>query len=73
LSFREDRATVRTAWGDRLDVFDDPLGRGVGRTGIHELPVSEVMWRLSGGDDPAFAPRRYHELAFSSPQITVED
>jgi FkbM family methyltransferase len=53
LSFREDRATVRTAWGDRLDVFDDPLGRGVGRTGIHELPVSEVMWRLSGGDDLA--------------------
>jgi FkbM family methyltransferase len=53
LSFREHRATVRTAWGDRLEVFDDPIGRGIGRMGVHELPVSEVMWRLSGGDELA--------------------
>jgi FkbM family methyltransferase len=53
LRFQEHRATVRTAWGDRLEVFVDPIGRGIGRMGVHELSVSEVMWRLSGGDDLA--------------------
>lgn len=32
---------------------DDSIGAGIARTGIHELGVSEVMWRLADGDELA--------------------
>lgn len=36
---------ARTPWGE-IRVADDVLGRGIARTGVHELAVSEVIWRL---------------------------
>jgi FkbM family methyltransferase len=43
---------VRTPWCE-MRVGDDSLGRGIARMGVHELAVSEVIWRLSEGDDLA--------------------
>jgi protein-L-isoaspartate O-methyltransferase len=43
---------VRTPWCE-MQVGDDSLGRGIARMGVHELAVSEVIWRLSEGDDLA--------------------
>jgi FkbM family methyltransferase len=31
----------------------DKLGAGIARIGVHELAVSELIWRLAGGDDLA--------------------
>jgi FkbM family methyltransferase len=39
------RERVRTPWCE-MRVADDVLGRGIARTGVHELAVSEVIWRL---------------------------
>jgi len=55
------RATVRgsepvveTPWGCPLQISqDDVIGAGIARTGIHELGVSETMWRLTGRQDLA--------------------
>jgi FkbM family methyltransferase len=45
---------VQTPWGCRMRVArEDVLGAGIARTGIHELGVSEVMWRLADGDELA--------------------
>jgi FkbM family methyltransferase len=45
---------VRTPWGCELQVARaDKLGAGIARTGVHELAVSEVIWRLAGGDELA--------------------
>lgn len=43
---------VRTPWCE-MRVADDMIGRGIARMGVHELAVSEVIWRLSEGDDLA--------------------
>ncbi len=43
---------VRTPWAE-MRVTDDVLGRGIARTGVHELAVSEVIWRLVGPSDLA--------------------
>lgn len=32
---------------------DDTIGAGIARMGVHELSVSETMWRLAAGDDLA--------------------
>jgi FkbM family methyltransferase len=46
-----DEPLVRTSWGARLRVARaDRLGAGIARTGVHELAVSEMIWRLAGGD-----------------------
>jgi FkbM family methyltransferase len=45
---------VPLPWGDRLEV--DPresVGSGIARTGVHELAVTEAIWRLAGADDLA--------------------
>jgi FkbM family methyltransferase len=42
---------VRTPWGTRMLVArEDTIGAGIARMGVHELAVSEAMWRLAGGD-----------------------
>ncbi len=46
---------VQTPWGcPMLIARNDHLGAGIARTGVHELAVSETMWRLSESDDLAF-------------------
>lgn len=51
---REPEPLVRTPWGAELRVARaDALGAGIARTGVHELAVSEVIWRLAGGDELA--------------------
>lgn len=45
---------VRLPWGDRISVdADESVGSGIARTGVHELRVSEVIWRLTGNTDVA--------------------
>jgi FkbM family methyltransferase len=45
---------VPTPWGLPMRVaLADKLGAGIARTGVHELAVSELMWRLAAGDDLA--------------------
>jgi FkbM family methyltransferase len=45
---------VPTPWGLALQVaLADKLGAGIARTGVHELAVSELMWRLAAGDELA--------------------
>jgi FkbM family methyltransferase len=46
------REAVRTPW-TRMRVADDVLGRGLVRTGVHELAVSETIWRLADPGDLA--------------------
>lgn len=46
--------TVRTLPGFPIEVdTGERIGWGIARLGIHELPVSEAMWRLTGPDDLA--------------------
>ncbi len=45
---------VQTPWGCRMLVArSDTIGSGIARTGVHELAVTETMWRLSEKDDLA--------------------
>jgi FkbM family methyltransferase len=46
------REVIRTPW-TRMRVADDVLGRGLARTGVHELAVSETIWRLAEPGDLA--------------------
>jgi FkbM family methyltransferase len=46
------REVIRTPW-TRMRVAADVLGRGLARTGVHELAVSETIWRLAEPDDLA--------------------
>jgi len=47
-------ALVQTPWGCPVLVSrEDAIGAGIARTGVHELAVSETMWRLAGGDELA--------------------
>ncbi len=42
---------VQTPWGCPLRVSrEDVVGAGIARMGVHELAVSEVIWRLARGD-----------------------
>ena len=53
---RAPRAEVTTtlAWGAPIKVATtSPLGMGIARRGVHELPVTEVVWRLADPDDAA--------------------
>jgi FkbM family methyltransferase len=36
-----------------MRVADDMVGSGIARMGVHELAVSEVIWRLAAGDELA--------------------
>lgn len=50
----EDEPVVRTPWGCAMRVArTETLGAGIARTGVHELAVSELIWRLTAGDDLA--------------------
>jgi FkbM family methyltransferase len=46
------RERVRTPWGE-MRVAEDVLGRGIARIGVHELAVSETIWRLAESGDLA--------------------
>lgn len=40
-------ARVLLPWGDPIEVsVDEAVGAGISRSGVHELAVTEVMWRL---------------------------
>lgn len=47
-----EREVVATPWNE-MRVSGDVIGRGIARTGVHELAVSETIWRLAGGDELA--------------------
>jgi FkbM family methyltransferase len=52
--FRSGDGPVALPWGHELNV--DPresLGAGIARTGVHELSVTETIWRLLDPDDLA--------------------
>jgi len=50
----EDELIVQTPWGCPMRVArTEKLGAGIARIGVHELAVSELVWRLAGGDDLA--------------------
>jgi FkbM family methyltransferase len=50
----EQEPIVQTPWGCRMRVARaDKLGAGIARTGVHELAVSELIWRLAEGNDLA--------------------
>lgn len=45
---------MQTPWHCRMQVArDDAIGAGIARIGVHELSVSETVWRLAAGDDLA--------------------
>ncbi|MDP9225095.1 MAG: FkbM family methyltransferase [Actinomycetota bacterium] len=43
---RSDVSSVTTPWGSKLWIADDALGRELRKSGVHELALSELMWRL---------------------------
>ena len=46
--------TTPLPWGTRIKVSTSgPLGAGIARKGVHELPVTEVAWRLADPGDLA--------------------
>ena len=54
LASSEPEPLVQTPWGCQMLVArNDVIGAGIARMGVHELGVSEVMWRLSQGDELA--------------------
>jgi FkbM family methyltransferase len=54
LSRRGPEPVVQTPWGCRMLVArSDTIGSGIARMGVHELAVSETIWRLSEGDELA--------------------
>lgn len=54
LSRRGPEPVVQTPWGARMLVArSDTIGGGIARMGVHELAVSETIWRLSQGDELA--------------------
>ncbi len=46
------RELAATPWNE-MRVPEDVIGRGIARTGVHELAVSETVWRLTGPEDLA--------------------
>ena len=51
---RGSEGRVRVPWGTSLIVSrHDAIGRGLLRRGVHELPVTELLWRLTDPDDLA--------------------
>jgi FkbM family methyltransferase len=49
---RGSEPVVQTPWGSPMRVLrGEILGAGIARMGVHELAVSETMWRLAGTDD----------------------
>jgi FkbM family methyltransferase len=51
---RSAEPVVQTPWGCRMLVARrDLIGGGIARMGVHELAVSEVMWRLAEDDELA--------------------
>ena len=51
---KEAEPIVQTPWGCAMRVARaDNLGAGIARIGVHELAVSELVWRLAAGDDLA--------------------
>ncbi len=45
---------MQTPWGCPMLVSrSDAVGAGIARTGVHELAVSEAIWRLAEGDELA--------------------
>lgn len=54
LPAKGDEPIVQTPWGCAMHVsLADTLGAGIARIGVHELAVSETIWRLTQGDDLA--------------------
>jgi FkbM family methyltransferase len=54
LSRHGPESIVQTPWGCRMLVArSDTIGSGIARMGVHELAVSETIWRLSQGDELA--------------------
>ena len=54
LSRHSPEPVVQTPWGCRMLVArSDTIGSGIARMGVHELAVSETLWRLSQGDELA--------------------
>lgn len=54
LSSDEAEPIVKTPWGSPVRVArSEKLGAGIARLGVHELAISELAWRLAGGDDLA--------------------
>ncbi len=43
---------VATPWNE-MRVGGDVIGRGIARTGVHELAVSETIWRIAGAEELA--------------------
>jgi FkbM family methyltransferase len=53
-TLRGTEPTVETPWGCPLQIAQsDVIGAGIARTGVHELAVSETMWRLTEPEDLA--------------------
>src|SRR6516165_7045976 len=49
---RSDEARVRVAWGDSLYVDTrEMIGSSIARLGVHELAVTETIYRLVGPGD----------------------
>jgi len=48
---RSDVSSVTTPWGSELWIAQDALGFELRKSGIHELAVSELMWRLVAPGD----------------------
>jgi FkbM family methyltransferase len=47
----EPEPVVQTPWGCPMRVSRaDSIGAGIARTGVHELAVTETIWRLAAGD-----------------------
>jgi len=45
---RPERCLVRTAWGDWLEIQPRKfIGGSIYLRGVHELPVCELLWRLT--------------------------
>jgi FkbM family methyltransferase len=54
LTNRGSEPVVQTPWGCSMRVLrSEILGAGIARMGVHELAVSETMWRLSEPEDLA--------------------
>lgn len=51
---RQAEVTTALPWGARITVSTTgPLGMGIARRGVHELAVTEVVWRLADREDAA--------------------
>lgn len=63
---RQPAPVVRMPWGTDLQVTaTESVGSGIARTGVHELPVTETMFRLLGPGDTALDVGYYTSLMCS--------